>query len=60
MLEQIRANERTKLVCVAVMTDYPDELDLVRLGKLSIERIVAKPTAFDRLVEETRELLSLL
>ncbi len=56
VLAEIRANERTKMVPVVVLTSSAEENDLVKSYELGVNSYVRKPVDFAEFVEATRQL----
>jgi CheY-like chemotaxis protein len=56
VLERIRADERTRLVPVVILTSSREEHDLVRGYRLGANSYIRKPVDFDQFVAAVREL----
>ena len=56
VLRRIRANERTSLLPVVVLTSSKEEQDLLESYKNGANSYVRKPVNFDQFVEATRQL----
>jgi two-component system response regulator len=56
VLRQLRANERTKLLPVVILTSSKEEQDLVSGYSLGANSYVRKPVDFDQFVEAVRQL----
>ena len=56
VLEQIRANERTKLLPVVILTTSKEESDMIRGYSLGANSYIRKPVAFDNFVEAVKQL----
>src|SRR5712692_8177253 len=56
VLAQVRADDRTKMVPVVVLTSSAEEQDLVRSYELGVNSYVRKPVDFGEFVEATRQL----
>lgn len=56
VLAQVRANERTKIVPVVVLTSSAEEQDLVKSYELGVNSYVRKPVDFLEFVEAARTL----
>ena len=56
VLRRIRANERTSLLPVVVLTSSKEEQDLLDSYKNGANSYVRKPVNFDQFVEATRQL----
>ena len=56
VLAQVRADERTKLVPVVVLTSSVEERDLVKSYQLGVNSYVRKPVDFVEFVEAARQL----
>ncbi|MBX3295074.1 MAG: response regulator [Acidobacteria bacterium] len=56
VLRQIRADDRTKLIPVVVLTSSDEERDVMESYGLGANSYVRKPIGFDQFVEAVREL----
>jgi two-component system, response regulator len=56
LLRRIRADERTRLVPVVVLTSSAEEEDLVRSYRLGANSYVRKPIDFEEFIEAIRQL----
>ncbi len=56
VLEQVRANERTKLLPVVILTTSKEESDMIRGYSLGANSYIRKPIAFDNFVEAIKQL----
>ena len=56
VLRRIRANERTSILPVVVLTSSKDEQDLLESYKNGANSYVRKPVNFDQFVEATQQL----
>ena len=56
VLEQIRADERTRTAPVVVLTSSAEEQDLVKSYELGVNSYVRKPVDFGQFVEAARQL----
>ena len=56
VLRRIRADERTRLLPVVVLTSSKDEQDLIKSYKLGANSYVRKPVDFSQFVEAIRQL----
>ncbi|HEU4698757.1 MAG TPA: response regulator [Gemmatimonadales bacterium] len=56
VLQQLKANPRTRMIPVVVFTSDADERDVVRCYQLGANSCVAKPVAFDAFRETVAEL----
>lgn len=56
VLQQLRADERTKYVPVVVLTSSSEEQDIIRSYDLGANSFVQKPVDFDEFIEATRQL----
>ena len=56
VLRRIRADERTRLTPVVVLTSSDEEEDLVRSYRLGANSYVRKPIDFERFLEAIRQL----
>ena len=56
VLAQLKADEQLRDIPVVVLTNSPDEADIVRSITLGASTYATKPVDFDRLIEIVREL----
>ena len=56
MLKRIRANERTRMIPVVVLTSSDEESDLIESYQLGANSYVVKPVDFNQFVEAVRQL----
>lgn len=56
VLRQIRANERTRLLPVVVLTSSSEDRDIVESYSLGANSYVRKPVEFDQFTEAVRQL----
>jgi CheY-like chemotaxis protein len=56
VLQQIRADERTRLLPVVILTSSVEQDDLVRSYKLGVNSYVRKPVDFNQFVEAVQSL----
>lgn len=56
VLRQVRANERTRLLPVIILTSSREEQDVVRSYSLGANSYIRKPVDFDQFVEAARQL----
>ena len=56
MLRRIRADERTRLLPVVILTSSEEEQDLARELRLGANSYVRKPVDFEQFVEAVRQL----
>lgn len=56
VLERIRADERTKMVPVVVLTSSAEEKDRVESYKLGVNSYIVKPVEFDNFAEVVSEI----
>jgi two-component system response regulator len=55
VLRQIRADERTRLLPVVIMTSSREERDVIASYKLGINSYIVKPVDFDQFNEAVRQ-----
>ena len=55
VLKRIRANERTRLLPVVILTSSKEEVDLIAGYKLGCNGYVRKPVSFPEFVEATKQ-----
>lgn len=56
VLQQIRSNERTRLLPVVILTSSKEQDDLVRSYTLGVNSYVRKPVDFNQFVEAVQQL----
>ena len=56
VLAQVRADKRTKLIPVVVLTSSAEEQDLVKTYELGVNSYVRKPVDFGECIEVTRQI----
>lgn len=56
VLRRLRADERTKLLPVVILTSSKEEKDLINSYKLGANSYVQKPVDFNQFVDATRQL----
>jgi two-component system response regulator len=56
VLRQLRADERTRLMPVVVMTSSRQESDVVEAYKLGINSYIVKPVDFEQFTESVRQI----
>jgi CheY-like chemotaxis protein len=56
VLRRMRADKKTKLLPVVVLTSSKEEVDILESYKLGVNSYVVKPLDFDRFVEAVSEL----
>lgn len=56
VLRRVKANDRTKIIPVVVMTSSREERDLVESYKLGVNSYLVKPVDFDKFVQSVQEL----
>ncbi len=56
VLKRIRANERTRMIPVVVLTSSDEESDLIESYQLGANSYVVKPVDFNQFVEAVRQL----
>jgi len=56
VLRRLRADERTKLLPVVVLTSSKEEQDVVRSYRLGANSYIRKPVDFDQFVQAVKEL----
>jgi two-component system response regulator len=56
VLRQIRADERTRLVPVVMLTSSAEENDIVRSYRLGVNSYIVKPVDFEKFVDEVAKL----
>jgi CheY-like chemotaxis protein len=56
VLQRMKADERTRMIPVVVLTSSKEESDIVETYKLGVNSYVVKPLDFDKFVEAVSEL----
>ena len=56
VLQQIRSNERTKMLPVVILTSSKEEQDLMQSYSLHANSYIRKPVDFDQFMEAVRQL----
>jgi CheY-like chemotaxis protein len=56
VLKQMKADERTKMIPVVVLTSSNQDRDMVESYKLGVNSYIVKPVEFDKFVEAVRHL----
>ncbi len=56
VLRRMKADERTRMIPVVVLTSSKEEIDIVESYKLGVNSYVVKPLDFDKFVEAVSEL----
>jgi two-component system response regulator len=56
VLRRLKADDRTKMIPVVVLTSSKEEIDILESYKLGVNSYVVKPLDFDRFVEAVSEL----
>ena len=56
VLERIRADERTRLLPVVILTSSKEEQDLVQSYRMGANSYIRKPVDFNQFTEATRQL----
>jgi CheY-like chemotaxis protein len=56
VLERIRADERTRVLPVVVLTSSTEERDLVEAYRLGVNSYVAKPVDFARFIDAVKDI----
>ena len=56
VLRQIRANDRTRMLPVVVLTSSDEERDLIRSYQIGVNSYIRKPVNFNDFAEATRQL----
>ncbi len=58
VLRRLRADERTKLIPVVVLTSSDQDIDLIESYNLGCNSYLRKPTSFAKFIEDLRTLVS--
>lgn len=58
VLRRVRADERTKLIPVVVLTSSDQDIDLIESYNLGCNSYLRKPTSFAKFIEDLRTLVS--
>jgi len=56
VLKKMKADERTRMIPVVVMTSSREERDLIDSYKLGVNSYIVKPVEFDKFVESVKQL----
>ncbi len=56
VLQKIKADEKTKIIPVVVLTSSQEEKDLIESYKLGVNSYIVKPVDFDKFMESVGEL----
>ena len=56
VLQRIKADERTRMIPVVVLTSSREERDIVESYKLGVNSYIAKPVDFEQFTEAVRQL----
>jgi len=56
VVQQIRADERTKSIPIVIMTSSKEEKDIVDSYKLGINSYIVKPVDFDKFTKSVKEI----
>ena len=56
VLRRVRADERTKVLPVVILTSSKEERDIVESYKLGVNSYIVKPVNFDQFTESVRQL----
>jgi two-component system response regulator len=56
VLRRMKADERTKVIPIVVLTSSTDERDMVESYRLGVNSYITKPIDFDKFVESVAEL----
>ena len=56
VLEKIRADERTKLIPVVIMTSSKEEKDIIESYRLGVNSYISKPVEFDEFLKTVSNL----
>jgi two-component system, response regulator len=56
VLKQVKANERTKMIPVVILTTSREEQDIIESYKLGVNSYIVKPVDFDKFIEAVKNL----
>jgi CheY-like chemotaxis protein len=56
VLQRMKADERTRMIPVVVLTSSKEEIDIMKSYKLGVNSYVVKPLDFDKFVEAVSQL----
>jgi CheY-like chemotaxis protein len=56
VLRRVRADERTRMLPIVVLTSSREERDVIESYKLGVNSYIAKPVDFDQFVEAVRQI----
>ena len=56
ILRQVKADERTKIIPVVVLTSSREEKDIIESYKLGVNSYMVKPVDFDKFINSVSEL----
>ena len=56
VLRRMKADERTRMIPVVVLTSSKEEIDIIKSYKLGVNSYVVKPLDFDKFVEAVSQL----
>ncbi len=56
VLRRIKADERTKIILVVVLTSSTEERDILENYKLGVNSYIARPVEFDKFIDAVSEI----